>query len=225
MRVTLQPVFVMLGRDFSAASRFTLMLSGAVPTLLYHLPDLGQRCRVRRLKHREGCFWHVVYVRVKKDAMNEALATPRPTSDDTSLQPVFTNVSASGDVDEPGNADTDETNPDGSAARNVDSSGLAATAEAATGTASEPSAEAADGTQEQEDRVYVGPSGFTVKHREFSAHVYGVFFRYGVPKNGLVKRIKHAYKHDWVLSETDRLTSKLGRKTVSVDNIVADVFG
>jgi hypothetical protein len=56
-------------------------------------------------------------------------------------------------------------------------------------------------TSSQESQAFVGPSGFTIKHREFSAKVYGVEFRRGVPLSGRVRGIRHAYKRIWKMYE------------------------
>ena len=153
----------------------------AVPALLAQLPNFGRGCRVARRKHPEGTFFHIVDLEPKKAAMtarlNPALATGADLSDA---------------------AETEV----GSSARRHEAAAAAEgmdPGEAGLAPASGDAADAQRGEVGAEERQYVGPSGFTVKRREFSAHVYGVKFRRDQPETGRVQRVRHAYKREWLL--------------------------
>jgi hypothetical protein len=144
----------------------------AVPTLLAHLPNLGRGRRVARVRHQEGTFFHIVDVRPKKFAMNAALAPAH----------VLEHAEAAGVPAAGSSADR--------------GAGEAAHAEA---DASGPAGGYAGAEQAEEAKQYIGPSGLVIKRRQFSAAVYGVRFKGGLPLTGRVNRLRHVYKREWRL--------------------------
>ena len=147
------------------------------------MPHDGRGARVKRRSYPAGDFWHVVDVRPTKPQMHAVLGTSHAGAPEAAAPDDAHNAQHAAQ------SEADGTAGDGNHSE--------ATSGQQIGTADGDSdgSSAAQGQQAE----YVGPSGFKVRHRKYSAHVYGIRYRGDAPEAAVVRRLPHTYKHDWVL--------------------------